>query len=149
MTNNVAMMIGSYPFMVKTAVYNEMKITASWRWTVQDRIGTKGAPQFVGSDPRKISLSGMILPHFSGGMHQIDLMRISGDTHKPLPLIDGMGWLWGDYVITRIEETRSALMSDGAPRRQDFTMDLLEYPDSRFNPIGAAISAASNIARLF
>ena len=38
-----------------------------------------------------------------------------------------MGWVWGRWVITGVEERKSLFMADGAPRKIEFTTSLKAY----------------------
>ena len=69
----------------------------------------------------------MIYPHFKGGLRQVELMRLVAGQGQPLILVDGLGWVWERWVITGVEERKSLFMSDGAPRKIEFTMQLLAY----------------------
>lgn len=86
---DVMMLLGPYPFMLNTAAYDGLKRTASYRWKKQARIGRKPANQYLGADLQTVQLSGTILPHFKGGLHQVDLMRTAASAAKPLLLVDG------------------------------------------------------------
>lgn len=60
-------------------------------------------------------------------MRQVELMRLVAAQGAPLILVDGMGWIWERWVIASVEERKSLFMSDGAPRKIEFTMGLLAY----------------------
>ena len=54
-------------------------------------------------------------------------------------LIDGTGRVYGAWVITGIQEKRSAFFGDGKARRIDFTIDLLAVDAGpRHSPAGRA-----------
>ena len=126
---DIMMQIGDYPFSISTAAYETMKISHSWRWSKQDRIGRKPAKQFIGVDSQSIQLSGMILPAFRGGINQIADMRREADLGMPLILVDGLGNIWGQYVIESIDETQSHFTPYGVARKVIFDMSLSEYGD--------------------
>lgn len=56
----------------------------------------------------------------------------------------------GDWVILKIEETKSELEADGAPRVIAFSITLKEYggDDGGFGGFGLALAAISTLARL-
>jgi phage protein U len=148
---NVMMMLGAYPFMLDTAAYQQFKRRSDYRWKQQDRIGAKPAQHFVGPGADQITIKGEILPHWKGGYGQIDLMRAQAKEGKPLVLLEGYGgYVLGDWVILRIEETKDELMEDGSPRVITFTMTLKEYGDDQGGLGGLALglAALSTLARL-
>ena len=46
---------------------------------------------------------------------------------EPLQLVDGLGRVWGSWVIVEVGDTRSVLMDDGQPRRVGFEVKLKAY----------------------
>jgi hypothetical protein len=147
---DVLMMLGDFAFHLRTAPYEELKRLSTYRWAAQDRIGRKPAQQFLGPGAGEITLTGTILPHFNGGFDQLDTIRAAAAQGKPQLMVDGRGNVWGDWVVTQVEETATELYSDGAPRVQEFTITLVEYgaDQSASSKIGAALSVLSTLARL-
>ena len=119
---DVMMILGPYPFTISTAAYDALKKTSAWRWPSQARLGRVPAQQFMGRDSQTIQISGKIIPHFNGGLRQVELMRVAGDLGTPLLMIDGRGFIWGDWVITSISDNQSMFMADGAARKITFDM---------------------------
>ena len=127
MISTVLMMIGPYPFSLNTAAYDGLQRSAAWRWRAQPRVGRTPARQFLGPDAETITLSGTILPEFRGGHAQMEEMRAAADQGAPLLLVDGRGYVWGEFVIAKVDERQSVFHSDGPPRKIDFTMTLETY----------------------
>ncbi len=147
----VMMMLGAYPFMLETAAYQQLKRVSSYRWKQQDRIGRQPAQQYVGPGADQITLKGEILPHWKGGLHQVDAMRAQAARGKPLVLLEGYGgFVLGTWVILKVEETTSELMGDGRPRVINFSMTLKEYGEDQggIGGLGLALAALSTLARL-
>ena len=147
----VMMMLGAYPFMLDTAAFQQLKRISEYRWKELDRIGRKPAQQYIGPGADQITLSGEILPHWKGGLYQVDAMRAQAARGKPLVLLEGYGgFVLGTWVILKIEETKSELMGDGSPRVIDFSMTLSEYGDDQggIGGLGLALAALSTLARL-
>lgn len=136
------MALGEYRFGLPTAAYQDLSRTNSWRWPTVDRIGARPASQFVGPGEESISMSGLIYPHFRGGLGQLDAMRAEADKGEPLILVDGSGKNWGKFVITDIREGQSIFWSNGAPRRQEFDITLQAYggEDAEAIPAAGAVS---------
>lgn len=124
---DVMMMLGTYEFSIETAAYDTLTRTHAYRWPKQDRLGRLPARQFVGPDAGSLTLRGTVFPTYAGGLGQIDAMRAEASQGASLLLVDGRGFIWGDWVIERIEETQRRQFRDGVPRRIDFTVKLSEY----------------------
>ena len=147
----VMMMLGSYPFMLDTAAFQELKRSSEYRWQKMDRSGRKPAQQYLGPGADEISLSGEILPHWKGGYGQIDAMRAEAARGKPLTLIDGAGgYVLGQWVIRRIDQTHTELAADGSPHVIAFSLALSEYgaDSGGLGKLGLAAAALSVLARL-
>jgi len=123
----VMMALGAYRFSVATGGMGDTDRTTEWRWQSQEVIGAPPALQYVGPGEDKMTIKGTIFPHFRGGLNQVDAMRNQAGMGKPLILVDGTGRFYGEWVITSIGESRSVFMSDGAPRKIEFTLDIKKY----------------------
>ncbi|UXU73717.1 MULTISPECIES: phage tail protein [unclassified Paracoccus (in: a-proteobacteria)] len=123
----VMMRLGLYKFGLDTAAYQELNRVAAYRWARQERMGTNDALQFTGIGPETIDLRGVIFPEFRGGLRQIGKMRQQASLGMPLPLIDGLGKVWGLWVIEQIGERQSVFMARGAPKRIEFDLRLSRY----------------------
>lgn len=132
---DIMMQIGDYPFSIDTAAYDQMKRKSQWRWAEQDRFGRNSALQFTGVGSEEIRLSGVILPAWRGGTGQVDDMRAEAAKGEPLILVDGLGHVWGDYVITSIEEAQSHLTAYGVGRKVRFEMVLKYYGEDAPLPV--------------
>ena len=97
-----------------------------------------------------MTLNGEILPHFNGGFDQIDTIRRAAARGKPLLMVDGRGNIWGDWVVTQIDETSREFYSDGAPRSISFSISLVEYGADKgsVSRLGGVVSTLSALARL-
>ena len=124
---SVMMALGAFRFGIAQGDYQELRREASWRWPVQERLGRAPASQFTGPGVQTVTLSGVIYPHFKGGLRQLDAMRALAGLGRPMMLVDGLGFVFDTWCITEIAETRSVLMRDGAPRRIEFQVALESY----------------------
>lgn len=125
--SRVMMALGSYRFSLETAAYDRLQRENEYRWISQPRIGRAPAQQFVGVGTETITLEGTIYPHFKGGLGQIDAMRAEADQGAPLILVDGIGKVWGKFVIARISETGERFHGNGVPLKVQFQMELKNY----------------------
>jgi phage protein U len=54
-------------------------------------------------------------------------MKDSADRGEPLLLVDGLGQIWGRWVILQIEETREVFLKNGVPRKISFRLSISRY----------------------
>lgn len=123
----VMMALGGLRFGVNRASYQKFTRMAEYRWEAQDRLGRAPALQYLGPGKEEITLEGVIYPHFKGGLRQIELMRLLARQGQPMILVDGLGWVWERWVITRVDETKTHFLPDGAPRKIEFSVTLRAY----------------------
>jgi len=121
------MALGSYRFSIDSAAYQELKHSQAYRWQAQGRLHRRPAMQFLGAGEESIELSGVIYPHFKGGLEQLDTMRAEASKGQPLLLVDGLGFVWGQWVITQIDEGQSFFQGNGQPLKQSFQLKLVNY----------------------
>jgi len=119
--------LGSYRFSIDSAAYQELKHSQAYRWQAQERLQRRPAMQFLGAGEESIELSGVIYPHFKGGLEQLDTMRTEASKGQPLLLVDGLGFVWGQWVITQINEGQSFFQGNGQPLKQSFQLKLVNY----------------------
>ena len=124
---SIMMRLGVYKFSLDTAAYQELSRTAEYRWARQERIGTNDALQFTGLGPETLELRGVVFPLFRGGLDQVKKMRAQASLGVPLPLIDGLGKVWGLWALEQISERQSIFMPRGAPKRIEFDLRLSRY----------------------
>lgn len=124
---SVMMRLGLYKFSLNTAAYQELNRVASYRWARQERIGTNDALQFTGLGPETVDLRGVVFPTFRGGLDQVTKMRLQASIGIPLPMIDGLGKVWGLWAIQTVSERQSVFMDRGAPKRIEFDLGLTRY----------------------
>ncbi len=125
--NRIMMGLGWYQFGIDKAAYKQLSRSTEYRWQGQDRIGRQPAQQYIGPGRETITLNGTIYPFYKGGLGQLESMRALAGRGAPLILVDGLGVIWGKWVITRIEETQSNFFGDGVPQKVGFKMDLARY----------------------
>lgn len=127
----VMMALGSFRFGMTNGAYQQFSRSAGYRWSKVDRIGREPAMQYLGPDTQEVTIEGVIYPHFKGGLRQVDLMRLKAGTGLPMMMVDGLGWVRKKWVIVRVEERKSYFLSDGAPRKIEFSLTLKSYgPDA-------------------
>jgi phage protein U len=127
MAERVMLALGPFRFEMGQAPYQSLAMSQAWRWPGQARIGREPALQFTGRDPAEIRLQGVLFPGFDAGLAQVEEMRELADRGEPLQLVDGLGRVWGSWVIAEVGDTRGVLMDDGQPRRVSFEVKLKAY----------------------
>ena len=123
------MALGMFLFEIPTLAYDEMQRKTDWRHARSTRVGARDATQFVGVGDETISLSGSVYAEITDGRVSLDDLRSMAGDGEALPLVDGTGTVYGNFVIEAIDERHAFLMSDGRARRIDFAIDLLRVDD--------------------
>lgn len=138
--------LGSFMFGLDTAAFQQLQRTSGYRWEEKNRIGRDPALQFTGTETETITLSGVIFPHFRGGLGQIEQLRQEAGLGQPLPFIyasEYVGQYLGRWCITAISEDRTVFFQDGKPRRIDFQITLKRYgDDGTGGPLPNALAGA-------
>lgn len=124
---DVMMMLGEYAFGLDTAAFQEMNRSTEWHWPSQDVFGGRPVLQFTGKGEDAITLPGIIFPEYWGGTDQLDQLRDLADEGEPQTLIDGRGFILGEWVITGVQERQSVFGPAGVGRRQEFTINLKRF----------------------
>lgn len=127
------MALGMFLFQIPTLAYDELRRKTDWRFARSSRVGARDAVQFLGPGDEAISLAGAVYAEITDGRVSLDDLRTMADDGEALPLIDGTGTVFGNFVIEAIDERHAYLMADGRARRIDFGIDLLRVDD----PAGA------------
>jgi len=139
--------LGPFRFSLSSAAYDELSRSSKWDWKPVDRVGVMPALQYTGPQNDTITLSGRIIPGFTGGVEQLARMRALADIGKPLTLIDGTGRVHGVWVIESVEDTGTRHFKDGYPRMVTFNIGLKKYSDGL--GILGLVTKASKILSLF
>lgn len=129
--------LGIFVFQLKTAPFEKLARSSSWRWASQNRVGQRPAYQHVGPGEDTITLTGSLVPELTGGRATLDALRLMADSGKAWPFIDGEGHIYGLWFIASMQETRSVLFKDGAARKIDFSLTLKKADDSKVEQIGS------------
>lgn len=125
--SDVLMALGQFRFAMETAAYQDLKRKNDYRWPAQARLADRPTRQFVGLGDESIDINGIVYPHLAGGLGQIEQLREMSGRGEPMILADGLGFVWGRYVVLSLQEGRSFLLPDGRPRKQTLTLQLSHY----------------------
>ncbi|SFU03440.1 phage tail protein [Halomonas saccharevitans] len=118
------MTFGMFVFGLSTAAYQELQRQTAWRHQSQGRIGRRPARQFLGPGEDTITLTGTLLPQFTGGQQSLDQLREMANQGAAWPLIEGSGTYYGLYVIVSLNERKSDFFRDGAAQQIEFDLKL-------------------------
>ena len=142
MSERVMLGLGEFRFEIATAAYQKLSLSQSWRWPEQARINRDPALQFVGRNAADIDLDGVIYPSFHGDLDHIEVIREMADEGKPQQLVDGIGRVWGAWVITDMGDTRTVFADNGQPRKIEFRLKLKAYgeDDHQHEPLRRLVS---------
>lgn len=140
------MAYGMFVFALGTAPYQELQRQATWRQEGQGRVGRRPARQFLGPGDDTITLTGTLLPHFTGGQQNLDQLRAMADEGAAWPLIEGNGTYYGLFVIDSLQEAKTHQMRDGSAQRIAFTLSLQRVDDGRADLLGNLTGALARAA---
>jgi hypothetical protein len=116
--------LGMFVFGLDTLAYSELQRRITWRHEASERFGARPAVQFIGPGDDDVTIGGSCIPEIAGKYSAIDTLRGMGDTGDAWPLMNGLGEVWGRYVIVGLDLTHQTIMAGGIPRRIDFTVTL-------------------------
>lgn len=124
--------LGQFVFSVDTMTFNEIQRSRSWSYG-SNAIGQgRDQYQFTGVGEETVTIPFLIYQsHGFGDRQSIDDLSEMADSGKGFVLLDGSGYLYGVFVITAIDETRSHITSSGVARKIDGTMKLTRVDDDR------------------
>ncbi|EOZ6515464.1 phage tail protein, partial [Escherichia coli] len=78
----------------------------------------------IGAGDDRIVLSGVLYPEITGGEVSLSLLTTQAYTGRPWPLIDGVGQIYGMYVLTETNTTRSEFDRYGKAKKIEFSLAL-------------------------
>lgn len=127
--NRIMLTLGDFKFEMHTLAYEKLALSQSYRWSAQARIARDPALQYLGRETATIQLDGVLRPNglIRGRLSHIENLRAMADKGKPHLLVDGIGRVWGQWVITDIKDDRSLFIDDGQSRVIGFSVSLKSY----------------------
>ncbi|WP_110691007.1 phage tail protein [Salinicola endophyticus] len=131
------MALGMFVFETRSVPYQQLQRNSAWRHAAQSRVGARPAYQYLGPGSDTLTLSGTLLPEFTGGRLELDALRQMASQGDAWPLIEGTGRQYGLWVITQVDETASQFHRDGAAGKLDFSLSLERVDDTRLDLLGS------------
>lgn len=124
--SEVLMTLGPIRFSVEAGAFQRLRRRLEIRTARQDRAGAQTARQVLGED-ETLDIEGAVYPAHKGGLHRLEDMRALARTHEPQLLTDGMGNVWGRFIVESVEEDADHFLPNGAPLRQGFRLGLAAW----------------------
>ncbi|EKS58829.1 phage tail protein [Citrobacter freundii ATCC 8090 = MTCC 1658 = NBRC 12681] len=116
------MVYGMFVFELRTLPHQQLQQNKSWRHVKNERINRSASWQYIGAGEDQITLSGVLYPEITGGEVSLTVLTTQAYTGRPWPLIDGTGQIYGMYVITGLQTTRSELDRYGKAKKIEFSI---------------------------
>ncbi|WP_186062022.1 phage tail protein [Burkholderia gladioli] len=117
----------AFHFNLSTAAFEKLRRATRYRVATQERLNRQEALQPVSEGGETITLSGVVFPALGAGTTQISKLRAIGSRMKPVRLTMGSGDVLGRWLLQAIEEEQDAMLADGLPRKQSFTVEFGRY----------------------
>lgn len=123
----------TFHFNLSTAAFDKLRRITKYKVASQERLNRQEALQAVSQGGETITLSGVVFAASGAGTKQLDALRAIGDRMLPVQLTTGYGEVLGRWYLQAVEEEQEALMSDGAPRKQTFSLEFGRYGEDYKN----------------
>lgn len=117
----------TFHFNLSTAAFDKLRRATRYRVAAQERLNRQEALQAVSEGGETITLSGVVFPALGAGIRQIERLRSIGGRMKPVQLTTGAGDVLGRWYLQAIEEEQEALLAEGVPRKQTFSLEFGRY----------------------
>lgn len=131
------MTLGLFVFELSSAPFQQLDRQTEQRWASKDRAGGPPAQQYVGPGADTLTVDGVLLPELTGGGRALDKLREMAAEGKAWILVSGDGRNRGKWIITSVSERTSHHVSNGLPRRIEFSLSLRRYWDDDPAGMGA------------
>lgn len=114
--------LGPYKFTPTSLRYSKES-----RWSVVECIGKIPSLQNIGQGVENIDLECTIYLHNFNGREQLKNMKEAEKDQVPHVLVDSLGNVLGQFVITRLEERQMYFFPNGLPKKVEFSLSLKSY----------------------
>jgi phage protein U len=123
---DVLMTLGKLRFSVQEGAYQRIRRDLEITTAKQARGGSQVARQILGEDER-LEIEGIVYAGFKAAVTRLDDFRTAAREYSAKVLTDGLGNVWGKYVIERVEEVATEHTAYGVPLKQTFRLELGLY----------------------
>ncbi|SCA39160.1 phage tail protein [Klebsiella quasipneumoniae] len=118
------MMFGLFVFELRTLPYQQLQLSRHWRHFKNDHVGQSAKWQYVDAGENQLTLGGLLYPEITGGNLSLGAVSTMAYTGLAWPIIDGIGSIYGMYVITGLQETYQEFDRYGKAKKIEFTLSL-------------------------
>nr|WP_255563422.1 phage tail protein [Wolbachia endosymbiont of Bemisia tabaci] len=101
-----------------------LKYSKENRWSVIECIDKMPLLQNIGRGVENVDIEGVIYLNTLNRVNQLKNMK---EAEKPHVLVDSLGNILGQFVITRLEEKQMYFLPNGLPRKVEFSLSLKSY----------------------
>ena len=101
-----------------------MELSRNWRHVKNERVGRSAKWQYVGAGENQLTQGGLLYPEITGGNLSLGAVSTMAYIGLAWPLIDGVGSIYGMYVITGLQETHQEFDRYGKAKKIEFTLSL-------------------------
>ncbi len=101
-----------------------LKYSKENRWSVIECIDKMPSLQNIGRGVENVDIEGVIYLNILNRVNQLKNMK---EAEKPHILVDSLGNILGQFVITRLEEKQMYFLPSGLPRKVEFSLSLKSY----------------------
>lgn len=124
--------LGQFVFNTDSLTFAELQRSRTWDFGKNDIAQGRPQYQFTGVGEETINIPFLIYQGHGFGKNQaLDDLAQMADTGGGYVLIDGIGYIYGVFVISSLDDTRSYMDFFGQPKKIDGTLKLIRVDDSR------------------
>lgn len=123
------MALDQFAFSLDTLAYQELQRQTSWKHPTTPRAGARDSRQFTGPGDDTITVTGTLMPNLIGSPDALDELRAMGDLGDAYALVDGVGKVYGAFVIEGVGEAQTHHDKDGQPAHIEFSLALTRVDD--------------------
>ncbi|CBW73708.1 Phage tail protein [Mycetohabitans rhizoxinica HKI 454] len=136
------MSLDQFVFGLKTVPYRELQRQRSWKHRTTSRVGARDGSQYTGIGEDTITLNGLLAPDNGIGTTAslAQLVRMADAGHAYV-LVDGIGHVYGAFVIDSLRETASYHTRAGIARRIEFSLTIKRVDERQLASVHDAISS--------
>lgn len=127
--DDVLMTVGSITFSVPLGAFETLRQRLEIRTAKSERAGAQTTRQSLGHDDT-IEISSVYFPEWTHSTTRLADLRALALTYQPQMLTDGLGNVWGKYLIEDVDAEGSVFTAYGVPLRQTFRLSLGVSDDS-------------------
>lgn len=119
------MSLGSFIFSIDDLLFDQIRERRTWRHPAGDRVGLAPSYQYAGPGEHTLSMGGLLAPGQIGRREALEDIVTLAKTGEAHPLVDGEGYVYGAFVITGLDTTKSHFLKFGLALKVDFTIDMV------------------------